>query len=138
MLRCILLKENLIYINLQKTQASRGLFLYNLPGKSLFCRVRYTQDGPMRTPLPGTGRKFRNLSLGRGKVASKAFRSSPKLIQKVSGMVKAVEAGMGEAGNILYHCHYFIWPCRSSVKGGGVVLGAVLRCITSLRMVGRG
>lgn len=88
-----------------------------------------------------TERKFRNLSMGRGKDTSKSFMSSLKLIKEISGVVKAIEARTDEPGNTLYHCHYFIWPCRSSLKGGGVVLGAVLRCVISpvpCRWWGRG
>lgn len=93
----------------------------------------------MRKPWPGTERKFRDLHMGRSKDTSKSFMSSLKLIKEISGMVKAIEARTDELENSLYYCHYFIWPCRSSLKGGGVVLGAVLRFVTSpVQMVGQG
>lgn len=108
--------------------------MHNSPGKSLSCIVSYTQDSYEKTIA-------RNLYMGRSKDASKSFMFSLKLIKEISGMVKAVEAGTDEPGNTLYHCHYFIRPHRSSLKGGGVVLGAVLRCVASpvpCRWWGRG
>lgn len=105
--------------------------MHNLPGKSLSHIVSYTQDSLMRKPLSGTERKFKNLHMGRSKDASKSFMSPLKLIKEISDVVKAIEARTDEPGNTLYHCHDFIWPCRNSLKGGGVVLGPVLRCVTS-------
>ena len=39
---------------------------------------------------------------------SKAFSSSPKLIEKVSGLIQVMASGQDEG--TLYHCHHFILP----------------------------
>lgn len=96
------------------------------------------QNCPMRKLLPGTERKLGSWDLRSSKNASKAFISSPKLMKESSGIIETTQARMDEPGDTLYYRHDFSLPCRGSLHGSGVVLGAVVRVLVGPECILRG